>query len=892
MRKDIHGKKTRLAAVLLALATVIPLATPVSAAAPLDPVAVRAAAMASGLDSLRNVPVPQVNNIGDFLNAGPGPRSMAVVLGKSLFWDMQVGSDGQACASCHFSAGADNRTKNQLNPGFSADPQDTAFGNSSVAGIQGFTQFGPNYQVTASGFSFHQVTDVQREDYNHRVVVRDTNDVMSSQGPFKTNFTGVVPGQLNDAGTAVADAVFNVGGVNVRRVEPRNTPTVINAVYNPENFWDGRARNQFNGINPFGVLDGSATVLVNDAGTLRETAIIIPNSSLASQATGPPLSDLEMSYIGRTFPDIGKKLLPSRPLAFQAVHADDSVLGTFSRAGQNGLTFTTYREMVQAVFQSKYWDSDKVITFNPDGTRNINNAGFVPPAGVTAYTEMEANFSLFFGLAVQAYESTLVSDRTRFDRFMEGDDLALTQDELAGLLIFINTGAQAANPLFAGISQGSCVSCHKSALFSDATYPGMGIEGPIEVDLAPIIVDGLVKVGTELIVVDNGFYNIGVHPTSEDIGRGGNVLGKPLSATRQALLGLPFAPRLPAGLPANPRVAVDGAFKVPGLRNVELTGPYFHNGCQATLAQVLDFYHRHADYADVNIANLDSPMANVKLDGRLDATGRDLDADQMVKFLVSLTDERVRHEMAPFDHPQLLIPNGHPGDATAITGFTVVNGVQQANDTLLELPAVGRDGREAAGLNDITAFLGSGALQAITLRLRPGWNILSTPIRLHESMDTWGELATVANLNYQTAYRWDGAAFQIIAAGYTLNPLEAIYVKMNTSATVEIVPYAGVSAPPSRQLTVGWNLIGLASLETEMPVKDALVSVFFVPNGAATNALPLWGYSQVVSPMTNAFEWAYTRDSLVIPGMHLGEGYWIAMVNPGQLTGFTSTPLR
>ena len=31
---------------------------------------------------------------------------------------------------------------------------------------------------------------------------------------------------------------------------------------------------------------------------------------------------------------------------------------------------------------------------------------------------MEYNFSLFFGLAVQAYEATLVSDDTPFDRFL------------------------------------------------------------------------------------------------------------------------------------------------------------------------------------------------------------------------------------------------------------------------------------------------------------------------------------------------------------------------------------------------------------------------------------------------------------------------------------------
>src|SRR5947209_750160 len=45
--------------------------------------------------------------------------SMLLVLGKALFWDMQVGSDGRtACATCHFHAGADHRAQNQLsNPG-------------------------------------------------------------------------------------------------------------------------------------------------------------------------------------------------------------------------------------------------------------------------------------------------------------------------------------------------------------------------------------------------------------------------------------------------------------------------------------------------------------------------------------------------------------------------------------------------------------------------------------------------------------------------------------------------------------------------------------------------------------------------------------------------------
>jgi hypothetical protein len=45
-------------------------------------------------------------------------RNEAAALGKALFWDMQVGSDSvQACASCHFHAGADNRIKGKINSG-------------------------------------------------------------------------------------------------------------------------------------------------------------------------------------------------------------------------------------------------------------------------------------------------------------------------------------------------------------------------------------------------------------------------------------------------------------------------------------------------------------------------------------------------------------------------------------------------------------------------------------------------------------------------------------------------------------------------------------------------------------------------------------------------------
>ena len=54
--------------------------------------------------SLKTIAVPEPANLADFVR----DRQAAIALGKALFWDMQIGSDGvQACATCHFHAGAD-----------------------------------------------------------------------------------------------------------------------------------------------------------------------------------------------------------------------------------------------------------------------------------------------------------------------------------------------------------------------------------------------------------------------------------------------------------------------------------------------------------------------------------------------------------------------------------------------------------------------------------------------------------------------------------------------------------------------------------------------------------------------------------------------------------------
>ena len=109
--------------------------------------------------------------------------------------------------------------------------------------------------------------------------------------------------------------------------------------------------------------------------------------------------------------------------------------------------------------------------------------------------------------------------------------------------------------------------------------------------------------------------------------------------------------------------------KTPSLRNIELTGPFFVNGGQATLGQVVDFYSRRGDF----------PSAD--MDPNLERAGFGaLDKAAVVAFLKSLTDERVRNQSAPFDHPSLIVPNG----------MVITNGA--LNEQTITIPAVGAGG--------------------------------------------------------------------------------------------------------------------------------------------------------------------------------------------------------
>ena len=419
-----------------------------------------------------------------------------------------------------------------------------------------------------------------------------------------------------------------LGGLNVRQVTSRNTPSVINAVFNLRNFWDGRANNIFNAATPFGAADGRADVLVAAHGALSPEVVRLDGSSLASQAVGPPLNALEMSFDGRAWMHLGRKMLTLPPLARQTVAADDSVLGALANGADTGLQpEVSYGSLIRASFQPAYWSSAAVVDA---AGRVIVDVG--EPSRPGEFSQMAYNFGLFFGLAVQAYESTLVSDDTPVDRFLAGDTGALTGLQQQGLNEFRNGASQ-------------CTRCH---------------QGP-ELSAAGITTASR---GNALDPRALGFFRTGVSAIEDDPGAAGlDAFGSPL-------------------FPAAPTDRGSGAFKASGLRNVELTGPYFHTGGAATLEQVMDFYARNGDVPAGG--NLGPGIGNIRLNQQERA--------QIVEFLKALTDDRVRYERAHFDHPSLCVPVGYAENPRGVPTPDPSAGGTAAADLTALVPAVGQGG--------------------------------------------------------------------------------------------------------------------------------------------------------------------------------------------------------
>ena len=127
--------------------------------------------------------------------------------------------------------------------------------------------------------------------------------------------------------------------------------------------------------------------------------------------------------------------------------------------------------------------------------------------------------------------------------------------------------------------------------------------------------------------------------------------------------------------------------------------------------------------------------------------------------------------------------------------------------------------------------------------------------------------------------------WRVVTDSYNTAPCDAIYINMSAADNLSLAS-STVPAVPSKSLATGWNLASLGLYPTStMQIDEALTSIETV-----TGDLP--GYSFVVSPAYNQANWTYLRDaSATGTDMTIGKGYWVFMINPGTLAGFTFTPL-
>lgn len=180
--------------------------------------------------------------------------------------------------------------------------------------------------------------------------------------------------------------------------------------------------------------------------------------------------------------------------------------------------------------------------------------------------------------ALAAFETSLISLNSRFDRYAHGDERALSDAEVRGWNVFRGF-------------VGRCSQCHVPPLFS-----------------------------------------------SDDLA----VVGAPPVA------GAPYDRGAGALAPVDP--VLNGAFKVPSLRNVTLTAPYFQAGQFARLSDVVDFYNAPRGHAV-------PPGEKLELHWHVHMQQSELSAknvSDLLAFLAALTDT----SMAPA--VPVVVPSGLP----------------------------------------------------------------------------------------------------------------------------------------------------------------------------------------------------------------------------------------
>ncbi|HMJ14301.1 MAG TPA: cytochrome c peroxidase [Polyangiaceae bacterium] len=153
-----------------------------------------------------------------------------------------------------------------------------------------------------------------------------------------------------------------------------------------------------------------------------------------------------------------------------------------------------------------------------------------------------------YSKALAAYTRLLVSSNSKFDRWIAGEDAALTAAEQRGARLFVG--------------KAKCVSCHSGPHFSDSGFHNLGV--PQTGDHVPVSDDGRFKDVPPLL--GSVFNSSGAYSDTPHTGLLNGLVNPMPDETK-------------------------GQFRTPTLRNVELTAPYMHSGQFTTLEAVIDFYN-------------------------------------------------------------------------------------------------------------------------------------------------------------------------------------------------------------------------------------------------------------------------------------------------------------
>jgi cytochrome c peroxidase len=241
-------------------------------------------------------------------------------------------------------------------------------------------------------------------------------------------------------------------------------------------------------------------------------------------------------------------------------------IGIKGRAGQRNAP-----TILNALYnKTQFWDG-RVTTLEEQAAQPIVNPSEMGQpsldaavAGIASIAEYDAAFRSVFARppngtdlvrALASYERTQLSFDSPFDHFAAGDTNAIDASAKRGWELF-NT-------------RGRCNKCH--ALTEEKR------------DLSNF--------------TDNDFHNIGIGIIRHDVVALARQAGRLINSqdaaavdraaiqTDMSALGRFLITRKEADI---------AAFKTPNLRNILVTGPYFHDGSQATLWDVMDHYNKGA----------------------------------------------------------------------------------------------------------------------------------------------------------------------------------------------------------------------------------------------------------------------------------------------------------